>query len=357
MDEQILDAFRFQAAVCRGMGAPLCAGLLDGAVRDLEQAGPVARLVEGFRGDPVSGFLPLRVLGAVHGRVLGGAAPELARFYPTAGGVPEFPAAQDAFLSVVDAQREALIPRLATFPQTNEVRRCGALLGGFLEIARRTRRPLRLLELGSSAGLVLGFDRYRYELGRHRFGDPEAPVVVACEWEGPAPPLDAPLEVARRAGCDLAPIRVWDPDQVARLESYVWADDPERLALLRSAVAVAQQDPPRVARQRALTFLQEQLGRDRAGVATVVFHSSMWAYVPAEEQRGIEDLLERSGAASEAESPLAWLRLESVARRPPSLDLRLWPPRQEVRLAHAHPHGKRIQWLGGEAAAPLSAAR
>ena len=48
------------------------------------------------------------MLGAVHERVLAGAAPELARFYPTRGGRPEFPAVWEAFRELVSTQREAL---------------------------------------------------------------------------------------------------------------------------------------------------------------------------------------------------------------------------------------------------------
>jgi hypothetical protein len=42
--------------------------------------------------------------------------------------------------------------------QTNEPARSAGLLGGFLEIARRTGLALRLLEVGASAGLNLRFD-------------------------------------------------------------------------------------------------------------------------------------------------------------------------------------------------------
>jgi hypothetical protein len=115
----------------------------------------MARLVEDFDGDPLRGFLALRVLGAVHERALAGQAPELARHYPTLNGRPEWPAVWEAFRDVVSAQRDSQLPRLASFPQTNEVRRCAGLLGGFLEIARDTGLPLRLREIAASAGLHL----------------------------------------------------------------------------------------------------------------------------------------------------------------------------------------------------------
>jgi hypothetical protein len=44
------------------------------------------------------------------------------------------------------------------------------LIGGFLRVAAMTRRPLRLLEVGSSAGLNLRWDHYRYEGATERGG-------------------------------------------------------------------------------------------------------------------------------------------------------------------------------------------
>ena len=146
--DELITAFRLQAGGCRLFGSPLYAAMLEKGLADVESRGPVARFLEDWQGDPVRGFLPLRLLGAVHERVLSGQAPELARHYPSAGGRADPEAAWQAMLRVIEEQGDALRPRLANFPQTNEVRRCAGLLGGFLEIAARTGLPLRLREIG-----------------------------------------------------------------------------------------------------------------------------------------------------------------------------------------------------------------
>src|SRR5262249_41661483 len=122
--------------------------------------------------------------------------------------------------------------------QTNEIARCAALLPGFLAAAGSTGIPLRLLEVGASAGLNLRWDRYAYQAGAFSWGDPNTPVRIAFELEGT---IDGPssVEVAERRGCDLWPIDPTWKDGALTLLSYVWADQESRLQRMRSALRVA----------------------------------------------------------------------------------------------------------------------
>jgi hypothetical protein len=113
----------------------------------------VFALLRGHEGDPEPSALALRLMGAVHRLVLRGDASDLARHYPSAGGSPHEP--WPVFLATLRDHADELRRLLDDPVQTNEPARCGALLGGFLEIARRTHLPLRLLEVGASAGLNL----------------------------------------------------------------------------------------------------------------------------------------------------------------------------------------------------------
>jgi hypothetical protein len=346
----LVTAFRLQAGGCRLFESPLYAGMMDRALEDAERDGPLARFLADWEGDPVRGFLPLRLLGAVHERVLRGDAPELARYYPTAGGSADPAAAWEELLRVVDACGEELRPRLANFPQTNEVRRCTGLLGGFLEVAARTGLPLRLREIGCSAGLNLQWSLYRYELGAHAWGT-DSPVTLSTDWRGEAPCLDAQVSVESRAGCDLDPPRIARDADVRKLEGFVWADQPRRLAMLRGAIALGRADPPRVEAARAGDWLPGELAHAPPDCCTVVFHSSMWMYVPADEQRALTALLEEHGARADARRPLAWLRHEDgVKAGTVEIRLRLWPGGEERLLGMGHPHGRRVEWLGGGSA-------
>ena len=345
--ERLRTAYRLQAGGCRWLGSALYADLMDLAREDVEAGGPLLRLVEDWPGDPLVGFLPLRVFGAVHARVLDGDAPELARHYPSAGGVADARAAWPAFRDFVEAQLESLKPRLRAFPQTNEVRRCGGLLGGFLTAARATGLPLRLREIGCSAGLNLQWHRFRYELGPHRWGAPGSPARIEAAWSGPPAAFEVSPRVESRAGCDLDPRRVDRDEEVRVLEGYVWPDQPERLVQLRAAVRVWREDPPRVDAVPAAEWLPAELAADTRGSCLVVFHSCVWMYLSEAERAGLRAALERRGERATANDPLAWLRAEDEPDRPGQIEVRLtlWPGGRERRLARGHPHGRSVEWL------------
>jgi hypothetical protein len=290
--------------------------------------------------------LPLRVLGAVHRLVLAGQAPALAAHYPSAGGRFEPEGAWRALREVARAHAPEIRARLASNVQTNEVQRCAVLLGGFLRVASATGLPLRVREIGASAGLNLLFDRFRYELGPHRWGDPAAPLVLRAAWEGAPPDLDAKLCVASRAGCDVDPIDASDAADRLRLESFVWPDQPERHARVRAALAAAQADPPRVERAHAGEWVPRELAARPAGQATVLMQSHVFWYLPETEREGILRDVRAAGERAGAERPLAWLRFEGT--EPDAAELRLWrwPPGEDRLLARAHHHASWVRWEG-----------
>jgi hypothetical protein len=339
----ILDAFRKQVPACRAAGSEFTARIFERCAEDIEAGGPVARLVADFEGQPVLDALPQRVLGAVQFLALGGEAPELMRLHP-GGGEPRFPEAADAFVAVVERHLVRLRPALAQQVQTNEVRRAAGLLGGFLSVAQETGLPLRVLEIGSSAGLLLFWDRYRYELGPHRWGDPAAALCLTSDWSGPPPPLQAEVRVASRQGCDLHPLDATDPVQLRRIQSYYWADQVDRQRLLLAA-AGALSGPAPVERIRAGDFVARETAARHEGVATVLFHSSMWWYVPRSEQLAITEAMERAGAEADARAPLAWLRSEPPDLERSELRLRTWPDGDDRLLARVAHHGQWVEWL------------
>jgi hypothetical protein len=343
---EIVDTFRAQVEGCRKAGSELTARLMERCVAELEAEGPLARLLTDWQGNPLLDALPQRVVGAVQGLALEGKAPELARFYPSLGGTPVWPDTADAFARVIERHAAEIRPRLDTQVQTNEVRRCSALLGGFLAAARAAGRPLRLLEIGSSAGLLLFWDRYRYALGPHRWGHAASPLLLDAEWRGDPPDLEAPVQIASRRGCDLYPLDVRDPAQLRRIESFLWADQPDRHRLLHAAAAALPPEGAPLERIGACEFLRRELAAPVRSQAIVLFQSHMWWYLSKEDRTEVTRCVETAGAAARADTPLFWLRMEAPGMAFCEIRLRAWPGGEDRVLARAHHHGRWVEWLG-----------
>jgi hypothetical protein len=195
--DELAAHFRWQAEWCRRLGSPLYGGLLDRVAADIDVAWAVLR---DDPADPAKSFIALRFMGAVHRLVLEGKAPQLAAFYPSAGGNARSGDPWAVFRRMVLSHTAELTVSSRNPVQTNEVGRSAALVGGFLEVSRTARRPLRILELGTSAGLNLRWDYFRYEARGRAWGDPASPVRL-CDYNSERPPpFDAAAEVVERAG-------------------------------------------------------------------------------------------------------------------------------------------------------------
>jgi hypothetical protein len=87
--------------------------------------------------------------------------------------------------------------------------------------------------------------------------------------------------VVWRAGIDLHPLDVRNPDDVAWLEALIWPEQEFRRDRLRRAMAVARQDPPLLVAGDLNEQLLSLAGQAPPDAALVVFHSAVMGYVSA----------------------------------------------------------------------------
>lgn len=334
----VAPAFARQARACARMGSPLTAHLCR--VLPAALVGDVAARVLDWPGDPDADALALRLCGALHALVLTGAAPDLARAY-AAGAVPAALLAR-----VIRDHHDHVIAWLDSPPQTNEVARSAVLIGAARFLGSLWPLPLRLLELGASAGLNLLFDRYHLGAGG-------AGVVLRPDWQGTLP--EGPVTVASRRGVDLNPLH--PAHDGLRLMAYCWADQTDRLARLRAALQLASADPPPVDRDDAGAWLGAQLdqpsaesAREWAGKSggaglTLVYHTVAAQYFPPATQAACDAALARAGAAATPHAPLAHVRMEADGGDGAALDLTLWDGRRrDWSLGRADFHGRWVRW-------------
>ncbi len=183
------------------------------------------------------------------------------------------------FREAVLARRDEVVRvMLSRRTQTNEVARCA----GLYPVLARLPQPVALLEVGASAGLCLLLDRYRYDYDGVAAGAPDSPLLLRCHVDSGVPHPPAEVRVAWRAGIDLNPLDVSDPRDVRWLETLVWPGQEDRLHRLRTAVAIAREDPPRLVRGDLNDRLPDLAAQAPAGATLVVFHTAVLYQLPVE---------------------------------------------------------------------------
>ena len=324
---------------------------MRGAADDIESGGVLEDLLSGIP-LPAGQAPALRVLAALHRTVLEGRAPGLDPYYPSVGGT----LAPDDVWAVAEAtlrENSDYVHRyLERGVQTNEPGRSTALFGVLLWLNERYRRPIRLFEIGASAGLNLLATDFAYRVQGTLLGRDDSPVVFEEPWISvPVPdPIsaDRDLVVVDRRGCDVAPIDAASVDGRITLMSYIWPDEPERISRMRAALSVAEMNPPVVDEESADTWLARILPSSRDDSVRLVWQSVMTQYLTSEIRSAISDQIDLAGAAANEESPVVYAKMEPVTRPVPSFQVGLscWPGGTDRTLAHAGDHGPPVRWVG-----------
>lgn len=136
-DDTIRAAFLGQAKACDALGSPFTARLCRATAAHLTPETAVGQRILNWQGDPshAGDSVPLRLAGALHALVLLGKIDRLT-------DITNEDALWQAIETAFQQHGPFILERLKSPPQTNEVRRSGALLPGFLTIASLFGKPL-----------------------------------------------------------------------------------------------------------------------------------------------------------------------------------------------------------------------
>jgi hypothetical protein len=335
-----------QVEVALRTGSQFYAVLLERMRDDAKAGGPIRAALRGHERDRVDEWDAFRLLAGVHRIVLSGQAPELEKRYPSTGGDGDAEAAWPAVHELIADGRAEVVDALAHPLQTNAPTRAKALVGALCLIAERTGLPLRLLELGASAGLNLRLDRFRYEQDGTALGPADSPVRFVNFLTGGRPPLATGFQVGERAGCDLNPIDPTTDDGRLTLLACIFPDEHNRFDLLERAIAVARETPARVERADLSSWVAERLAAPRPGMATVVYHTIVWRYLPNDIREAAEAAIAAAGERATDEAPLALLSFEVAETDPSRAELHLteWPGGRGRLLATSGLHPITVHW-------------
>lgn len=209
-------------------------------------------------GQPVPNLL----LGAVHYLLLKGKEHTLNEFYPSIVEKPKN--VEDSFShfkGFCNYYRNEIISILKNkLVQTNEVRRCAYLYPIFCYIYNKVKTPLSLVEIGSSAGLQLLWDKYTYSYGDNNiYGNDNSPVHLQSKIRKGNMPFilqDSP-PVDSRIGLDLHICDLAKEKDYLWLMALIWPEHNERLEVFENAAKQFNQDPPKLVEGDGVNLLKE----------------------------------------------------------------------------------------------------
>jgi hypothetical protein len=196
----------------------------------------------------------------------------------TTGSWDEF---RRAAINNADSVREVMLARST---QTNEPARCATLL----PVLARLPQPLALIEVGASAGLCLLPDFYGYDYGGqllYPHGAAGQHPVFPCAVDAKTPIPAAMPQIVWRAGLDLNPLDVSDPEQAGWLRTLVWPEQTDRLGRLNATLQIAAANKPRLVTGDLRHDLATLTAEAPKAATLVIFHSAVLAYVAAAVER------------------------------------------------------------------------
>ncbi|MBM6648746.1 DUF2332 domain-containing protein [Bacillus sp. RIT 809] len=293
--EQVVNLFRdFSVNECKG-SSPLYEYL---SIKISEDEEVLTLAFNAQPGQPIPNLL----LGAVHYLLLKGKEHSLKKYYQSLveNADINFENAFYQFKDFCRVYREEIISLLQTkLVQTNEVRRCAYLYPSFCYIFNKVNKPLALIEIGTSAGLQLFWDQYRYSYGTDEvYGNINSNVNLTSEIRGENVPhfLKHSPPVLERIGLDLHVNNLNDEEDYLWLRALIWPEHKARLELFDQAASLVKNESVRLIEGDGVELLPSIIEQISEDAVICIFHTHVANQIPKQVKHALEKQIKEIGA-------------------------------------------------------------
>lgn len=172
--------------------------------------------------------------------------------------------------------------------QQTWVDRCSRIMPALSRVGDEVEEPLNLIEIGCSAGILLTFDQYAYDIkNRGRIGRADAPITLPLDLHGG--PLPRIPDIGKRIGIDLHPIDLKSEDARIWIAAQTYPESHEQRSRLMTALNIVRQTNIQTFRGDALSELPDILSWAPSPVC--VYHSSCLMYWSQPAKDALHQLL------------------------------------------------------------------
>ena len=292
-------------------------------------------------GQPVPNLL----FGAVQYLLARDESDDLRCYYPVfAGEAQSHLEVYPSFRGFVLKHRQEIIALLRSRRvQTNEVRRCAYLFPAILLSAMHfPEKPIALVEIGTSAGLNLLPDQYRYSYGdAETYGKDRSPLHIQSSFVGHKPSVlkSSFPKVFRRIGIDTDIVDPTIEDQVAWLMALIWPEHRERRKMLETALAIRLGFDLDLREGDGFMMINEIVDEIPEDIVPFIYHTHVANQIPEEARNSFVDQIHAMGQRRDVAHFCNNIK--------PTLHLTLFREGSpyDTALASVDGHGRSIQWL------------
>lgn len=294
-------------------------------------------------GQPV----PNLFFGAVHYLLMKGKDHEVREYYGSLvnhsrDALTAFPYFKDFCLKY---QHELICILKNKLVQTNEVRRCSYLYPAFCYIYEKTKRPLALVEIGTSAGLQLLWDKYGYSYNSDEevYGEARSELRISSKMQGARPPfmLKQSPPVSSRTGIDLHINDLNNPDDYLWLKSLIWPDHTERIANFERASKCLETQSVDLIEGDGVKLITDIALKIPQNAVVCVFHTHVANQIPNEDKHDLIEHIKKLGG----ERDVFHLYNNMWDMGQLHLDYYLGGKEYNETLAETDGHGRWFKWI------------
>lgn len=288
--------------------------------------------------------IPNLLFSSVHYLLLKKGDHQLREFYPSIVTHPNmdkdpFPYFKDFCLI---NREEILLLIKNKLVQTNEVRRCAYLYPIFCYIYHKMEKPLSLIEIGSSAGLQLIWDKYSYSYGSNQtYGNKESFVHLTSEVRNGSIPSDLSNipPVNYRLGIDLHISDLTNEEDYLWLKALIWPEHKDRLDNFEQSGKQLRMNPPQLREGDGVAMLNEYVEKVPKDSVLCIFHTHVANQMPEDIKSKLLQKVDMIGSKRDT-----FHVYNNIEDRKLHLDSYINGSKQHIVIGDTDGHGRWFDW-------------
>ncbi len=294
--------------------------------------------------------IPNIFLASIHYLLLKNSEGELAQYYPTVSRKPTKQIPFSLFKCFCIGHETEIRKIISTkIVQTNVITRCAYLMPIFSKIVAEENKTTTIIDIGTSAGLTLNFDKYEYWYNEQKvFG--ESKVIIHSKIIDSAIPtifkINQPIT---KIGIDQNIIDPTNGEEILWLKALIWADQLERYIAIDEALKLDGLKNINRVQGNSTQDIEKEISRVEKDLNLIVYATHVLYQFSQEQKDEFYDMLKRIGK----ERNYYFLSVEGIKMlqeryntKEIVVELTQYKNKQETKtfLAETNGHGNWIKW-------------